>query len=67
MPYGFKDQPCKQDCPGRSAECKCSCEKWAEFEARKQEDYERRRKQGQHTYDLNSLEIQRYKKGKRHG
>ena len=35
--------PCHQDCPERSATCKCTCEKWAEWEAIKQESYAKRK------------------------
>ena len=35
--------PCRKDCPGRSAVCKASCEKWAAWEAIKREEYARRK------------------------
>ena len=35
--------PCHQDCPDRSATCKCTCEKWAEWEKIKQELYAKRK------------------------
>ena len=37
-------QPCRQDCPDRSATCHSTCEKWAAFEAAKKADYEQRAK-----------------------
>ena len=35
--------PCGKVCQKRSAECKKTCEKWAEYEAWKFEEYERKR------------------------
>lgn len=41
-PNAIKGQPCKRDCPDRTWDCKISCPKWAEYEAKKQEIYEKR-------------------------
>lgn len=34
--------PCRQDCPGRTAECKKECERWKAYEAIKREQYKDR-------------------------
>lgn len=34
-----KNQPCKKDCPNRSAECHAHCEAWAEYEKKRNEQY----------------------------
>lgn len=35
--------PCTKDCPKRSTTCKCTCERWAEWEAIKQAEYAKRK------------------------
>nr|DAP48210.1 MAG TPA: hypothetical protein [Caudoviricetes sp.] len=35
-------QPCAKDCPDRSAECRLTCPKWAEYTAERAKDYEQR-------------------------
>lgn len=35
-------QPCAKDCPDRSAECRLTCTKWAEYTAEREKDYEKR-------------------------
>ena len=35
-------QPCKIDCPDRSAECHGRCEKWLEYERARNEEYIKR-------------------------
>lgn len=32
-------QPCEKDCSGRTAECKRTCPRWAEYEAKMQIEY----------------------------
>ena len=32
-------QPCKQDCPRRSAECRKTCPDWVTYEAAKRKEY----------------------------
>ena len=48
MEYGYngmKDNPCKQDCPDRSAVCRLTCERFAKYyEKRKIEEAERNKK-----------------------
>jgi hypothetical protein len=39
-------QPCKRDCPERTAECKKTCPKWLRYWAVKQEEYKRRAEMG---------------------
>lgn len=36
--------PCWPECSERSAECHATCKKWAEYEAIKFQDYDRRQK-----------------------
>ena len=36
--------PCGKVCPDRTAECKLTCERWAEFEAWKFEEEKRKKK-----------------------
>ena len=36
--------PCHQDCPDRTAECKRTCSRWAEWEDIKKEIYAARRR-----------------------
>ena len=38
-------QPCKRDCPKRSATCHCTCEDWAEWEKSKNKRYLEKRVQ----------------------
>lgn len=42
--------PCGKVCPDREAECKRTCEKWAEYEAWYMED----RKEKEKQYDYNA-------------
>lgn len=35
-------QPCAKDCPDRSAECRLTCTKWAEYTTERDKDYEKR-------------------------
>ena len=35
-------QPCAQDCPNRSMECRLTCEAYKEYRAAKMEDYKKR-------------------------
>lgn len=35
--------PCTRDCPERSPTCKCTCERWAAWEAIKREEYAKRK------------------------
>lgn len=39
-----KQIPCTRDCPERSPTCKCTCEKWAAWDAIKRERYAKRKK-----------------------
>ena len=36
------NQPCKKDCPDRSATCRLSCEKWIQYESERTKEYDRR-------------------------
>lgn len=36
--------PCTRDCPDRSPTCKCTCERWAAWEAIKRERYAKRKR-----------------------
>lgn len=44
-------QPCRQDCPDRSMECRLTCEKWKAFEAYKKKVYAARAERGRATCD----------------
>ena len=61
------EQPCRIDCPDRTAECKVKCEKWAAFTAKKQEEYKRRREMYDELYDIRASESRRYGRSRRHG
>ena len=56
--------PCK-DCPDRWAECHAVCERWAEWEKAKTEEYKRRREAGETNYFVRHLECERNRKMKR--
>lgn len=65
MPFGFTDQPCKQDCPNRSAECRRTCIEWAKFEFRKRIEYERRLKLGEETSAQHDMDVRRFNRFRR--
>lgn len=52
-------QPCKIDCPERSAECHARCERWLEYERARGEEYARRRREKEKEGLLDSLERDR--------
>lgn len=51
--------PCEKTCPERTAECKRTCPRWAEYEAAKFDDYAERQKKMQHVDDVISVERRR--------
>lgn len=57
--------PCGRDCPKRTAECRKTCEAWAAYEAWKFADYKRRKKLGEESSAVNTLEVKRYRRGAR--
>ena len=52
-------QPCAKKCPGRSAECKKTCEKWLEYEALKMEFYKARGEYLEQQRVLNEMDLER--------
>lgn len=55
-------QPCKKDCPDRSAECHAVCEKWAEYSEIMKTLYKVRADAYNLQNDLNEIERARIKK-----
>lgn len=55
-------QPCKKDCPDRSAECHAVCEKWAEYSEIMKTFYKVRADAYNLQNDLNEIERARIKK-----
>lgn len=49
--------PCGKSCPKRTVECKKTCEKWAEYEAWKFAEYERKRAIYEHETDYWSYHV----------
>lgn len=39
------EQPCRKDCPERSADCHAVCEKYREFERARNAEYDKRKAQ----------------------
>lgn len=37
--------PCEKECPHRHAECRLHCQAWAAYEAERNAEYERRKKE----------------------
>lgn len=52
-------QPCKIECPERSAECHARCEKWLEYEKARNEEYARRGERKKQEQLLNDMERDR--------
>ena len=48
-------QPCRQDCPDRSATCHSTCEKWAAWEEHKKQVYARRSRDNVMKYYMCAL------------
>ena len=55
-------QPCKKDCPDRSAECHAVCEKWTEYSEIMKTFYKVRADAYNLQNDLNEIERARIKK-----
>ena len=55
-------QPCKKDCPDRTAECKKTCPKWKEYEPLLREFYKLRAEAYDQEYILNEIERDRIRK-----
>lgn len=59
-------QPCKQDCPERSADCHIHCERWAEWERYKKQEYARRDQENVMKYYMCALSAKiKHKKSRR--
>lgn len=69
MEYGYngiKDNPCKQDCPDRSGECRLTCKKFAEYyEKRKIEEAERNKKRDA-AIDFNNYKFTVVNRARKH-
>lgn len=50
--------PCYM-CPDRTAECHAHCEKWAEYEAARNAEYEKRNKDGERSRIIHEIEWER--------
>lgn len=50
-------QPCRKECPGRSAICKVTCPKWQKWEAQKRIKYKEHLDQSLAVPDLNRIRI----------
>ena len=48
-------QPCLRDCPDRWAECHATCEKWLEYEAERNKQYEERAEIVRQAYEVNKI------------
>lgn len=60
-------QPCAKDCPDRSAECRLTCTKWAEYTAEREKVYQKRlaKLMGKEDNYAKSKKIQRLMRKKR--
>ena len=52
-------------CPDRWAECHANCEKWAEYEKKRDAFYKKRAKLAEAEHDMRAIEVERaYRKQK---
>ena len=58
--------PCGKVCPKRSAECKKTCEEWAEYEAEKFERYREKEKRILQAEDYYNYLAHRVRKNRKH-
>lgn len=57
--------PCVKDCPGRSSDCRKTCEPFKKYEALKKEDYARRLEKALENEMMDDIESQRIQTYKR--
>ena len=61
---GATKNPCYQ-CPDRSAECHAKCERWAEYEAKRNERYAMQKKQREFNEMMGEIECHRIEVSKK--
>lgn len=70
MEYGYngiKDNPCKQNCPNRSAECRLFCERFKTYEEKRRIENAERNKKREAAMDFNNYKyaiVSRHRKHK---
>lgn len=58
----MKSNPCKKDCPERSATCHATCEKYSEFSEENRKEKEKIKKENYIKNSLDSYEFENYRK-----
>lgn len=62
----MKDNPCKRDCPERSAECRITCERFAEYHEKQKAAKAERDKKKQQITEYNNYKYEVKSKIRKH-